>query len=430
MTILHFTINITMTKKRLLRKFIWFLLGTLLLLIYWRIGKKSYKALENERIQPDIVSPKLHFDYEKFATSQKEFKVWFDYLFEFLPFPTPVTSTLIGVLVFLGGLLLSLMINFGREYVYTPAVYIGCFGIVLVSGVLRRTSLLVHEVYEDLRPCFLISDEKYKKVTSLWFSRMSSHNGNFLASMFFFVLALIVVYIGAFRPDVVNLLDIESLRPTFFFPPYWFTPDNLPFKAAIVVYYGLCIALLLGTSFRLMLLNILFLLDFQRIPVIPAAHIVRARFQSVVNLYVFVSGSWFVGVSLFGTVLFQTLDAISVLFLGILSLVGLLVFLTPQLVLTRYLAQSYRLACDWSLKSLNDLLGISLRERPRSYHALEISVNAISPNDLANIVEATSKPQILIYDLEDFLVLIGGQTIIFASSFFQDFVQKLMSAPS
>ena len=63
--------------------------------------KKSYKALENERIQPDIVSPKLHFDYEKFATSQKEFKVWFDYLFEFLPFPTPVTSTVIGVLVFL-----------------------------------------------------------------------------------------------------------------------------------------------------------------------------------------------------------------------------------------------------------------------------------------------------------------------------------------
>jgi hypothetical protein len=428
-----------MAKKGFSRKFVSFLLGLLLPLlwaaIYWWLRKKSYKdkSGETERSQPDIAdiaNVKLHFDYERFATSPEEFKAWFDYLFEHLPFPIPVTSTIIGVLVFVGGLLLSLKIDFEREYVCTLAIYIGCFGIAWVLGVLRQGSLMVHRVYEDLRPCFLVDDEKYKQITSLWFSRMTSHPGNFSASIFFFVLALMVVYIGMFRPDVLQSLNIKSLRPLFFFPPHWFTPDNLLLKATIGAYYGLLVALPLGTSFRLMVLNLLFLLDLERLPVIPAAHIIRTRLEGVVNLYVFISGSWFVGVALFGIVLFQTLDVLAALLLGSLSLLGILVFLIPQVVLTRYLARSYRLVCDWSLQALNNLLGIKLREKPRGYHAPEISADAVSLSDLANIVEATSRPQILIYSVEDFLVLIGGQVIVFASAFVQTFIQKFFISAS
>jgi hypothetical protein len=424
-----------MAKNRFFRKFVSLLAGILLLLlwvaIYWWLKKKSYKdgSGETERSQPDIANPKLHFDYERFATSPEEFKAWFDYIFEHLPFPVPVTSTIIGVLVFVGGLLLSLTIRFEREYVYTPAIYIGCFGIAWVLGVLRQASLMVHRVYEDLRPCFLVDDEKYKQVTSLWFSRMTSHTGNFSVSIFFFGLALIVVYIGVVRPDVAQSLNIKSLRPLFFFPPYWFTPDNLLLKATIIAYYGLCVALPLGTSFRLIVLNLLFLLDLQHMPVIPVAHIIRERWRGVVNLYVFISGSWFVGVALFGMVLFQTLDVLVALLLGSLGLPGILIFLIPQVVLTRYLARSYRLACDWSLQALNNLLGIELRERPRGDHALEISADAVSLKDLkdlANIVEAISKPERLIYSVEDFLVLVGGQVLLFASAFVQTLVQTFV----
>lgn len=264
-----------------------------------------------------------------------------------------------GVLVFCGGLFISLTIRFQETYLQTPAIYVGCFGIAWVLGVLRRASRTAHEVYEDLRPCFLVEDEEYRRITSGWFSKMASHGGNFLVSFSFFFLAVIAIVIRMFMPDVMQSLTIRSLGP-FFFPDDWFSSTNLELKAAIVIYYGFLIALPLGTGARLMALNLLFLLDLQRLPVIPAARIIRARLQKLTNLYVFVSGSWFVGVALFASMFFRNVDVLAALFLGFVSLLGILVFLIPQLILTRYLARSYRLACDWSLQTLNDILGIEL----------------------------------------------------------------------
>jgi hypothetical protein len=305
-----------------------------IVIYWWLCRKKSGKdklesTIDNSHVskpssakesQQLIVIPKLCFDSEQFATSPDQFRAWFDILFRILPFPIPITAAIMGILVFLGGLLLSLIIDFEREYVYTPAIYIGSFGIAWVLGVLRQASLTVHEAYEDLRPCFLVDDKEYKQIITLWFNRICSNSGNLQASMLFFVLALIVVYIGAFRDDVIQALNIRSLRPLFFFPFYWFTPDNLVFKAAIISYYGFFVALPLGTSFRLMVLNLFLLLHLRHLPVIPAANIIYSRLRVVTELYLFVSGSWFVGVALFGIMLFRTLDLFSALGLGILSL--------------------------------------------------------------------------------------------------------------
>lgn len=430
----------TVRRKWLSREFL-SILGALFLswvVTIWWLYKRKYnndrlKETSNrmnvdksssKNYQQLIENSKSYFDYERFATSPKEFKAWFDYLFDISPFPAPITSAIVGFFVFLIGLILSLNIKFEKGYTQTPAIYIGCFGIAWVLWVLRKASLTVHEALEDLRPCFLVDDEEYKYRITFWLSKMISHSGNFLYSILFFVIALIVVYIGLFRPDITQKINIRSLRPVFFFPPYWFTDDNLQFKAVILSFYGLCVALPLGTSFRLMLLNILFLLDIQKFPVIPAPNIIRSRLRSLTNLYVFISGSWFIGVALFGAVFFKTLDAFSALFIGILSLLGIMIFLAPQIILIRYLNRSYRLVCDLNLQVLNKLFGIKLREKSRRNYVYEIKVDADNLTNLANIIGATSKPEILIYDFRDFLVIISGQIISFMSVFVQSFIQK------
>src|SRR5690349_15744616 len=43
----------------------------------------------------------IAFHYDKFATFPVNFKAWFDYLFEWLPLPIPITSIIIGGLVYL-----------------------------------------------------------------------------------------------------------------------------------------------------------------------------------------------------------------------------------------------------------------------------------------------------------------------------------------
>lgn len=388
------------------------------------------KSSSVTKSQQSAVTPKLFFDREQFATSPAEFKPWYSYLFDALPFPLAVTATMTGVLVFLGGLLLSSTIDFQREYIETPAIYIGSFGIAWVLAISQQATLSIHRAYEELRPCYLVDDQQYRERLTSWFNRMVSHSGNLIASLFFFTLALVVVYIGLFRPDLTHALNIKSLRPALFFPPYWFTPDDLMIKALIIGYYGLCVALPLGTTFRLMVLNLLLLLDLRHLPVIPAANIIRARLHRITNLYIFISGSWFVGVALFGAVFFRTLDVLSASFLSSLSLVGILVFLTPQVIFRRYLARSYRLTCDWSLQALNSCLGIQLQEKTRSRYPCDLNADAANLSDLASIIEATSKPQTLIYDAKDFLVLIGGQFIVFASAFFQSFVEMFLLAAS
>lgn len=405
----------------------------------WWLGKRKSSKDQTEETSDDsrpskpsplagsqrpIITPTLHFDHERFATSLSQFRPWYYHLFEGFPFPIPVAAALVVLLVFLGGLLLSWAIGFGRVYVRTPAIYVGNFGIAWVLAVLQQGSLQVHTAYERLRPCFLIDDEEYRHVTTSWFNRMASHAGNFQVSMCFFALAVAVVYIGMFRPDIAQALDIRSLRPLLFFPPPWFAHDNLTLKCAILCYYGFSVALPLGTSFRLMVLNLLFLLDLRHLPVIPAPEIIRARLRDVTNLYMFISASWFVGVSLFGVVLFRTLDMLSALFLGSLSLLGVLVFLTPQVVFRQYLARSYRLVCDWSLHALNRHLGIELHERTRSHYLSELDAHPANLNGLATIIQTSSKPGALIYDAGDFLILLGGQLIVFASAFFQTLVER------
>jgi hypothetical protein len=389
---------------------------------------RGFKPSYEDATRTTIFSPLLRFDKDKYSTSTEDFKAWFDYIFNFSPFSVPLTSAIIGILIYLIGLGLASVINFEEEYIKTPAIYVGCFGISWVLGVLRQASCSVHGAYEELRPCFLIEDEEYKKKITLWFNRICNNFGNFVYSLLFFILATIIVYIGAFRPDITRNLNIRSLRPEYFFPDFWFTQPNLSIKAAIILYFGFFIALPLGTSFRLMVLNLQLLLDLRNLPVIPTATIIRSRLRNVTNLYMFVSGSWFVGVSLFGVILFRTIDVFSGVCLGALSLLGTMVFLTPQIIFGNYLAKSYRLTCDWSLQALNKRLGIELHEKSRIYLPFELSADVANLNDLSSIIEASSKPNMIIYDTHDFLVLILGQLIVIASAFFQSFIQIYLNS--
>jgi hypothetical protein len=174
--------------------------------------------------------------------------------------------------------------------------------------------------------------------------------------------------------------------------------------------------------------NLWFLLDLRRLPVIPSAEIIRSRLRGVTNFYLAISFSWFVGVGLFGLVFYRALDLLSITFFSLLSLLGTGTFLTPQVIFRRYLASSYRFTCDVALEGLNRELGIKIHEESRSADAARIPMRGLSaPEGLESIITSTTRPGGLVYDAGDFLVLLFGQLVTASVIVLQPLFAKAIS---
>jgi len=372
-------------------------------------------------MQGPVEKAKWTFNYNTYATEGNEFESWVDGLFRVLKLPVHVAAPAIGIAIFVGGLCIALTIDFQGEYLSTPAIYIGCFGIAWVLGFIHYGSSQIHKAYEDLRPCFLVDDKTYIEKITYWFYKIRSTAGNLWAVGLLIIFDWTVVYLAFFRPDLLEVFKIGSLRPLVF-PAYWYYPENIYTKAMIIAYYGVFVALPLATSIRMLSLNIRFLLDLRHFPVIPIANVIRHRLRKITNFHMIISATWFVGVALFGMTFFRQLDLLAGGIILVLSSLGILTFLVPQLVFRVYLIRSYGLACDLSLVALNRTLDITLVERKGHWHPASLGTSWTKLDNLSDIIQTAVKPPLWVYSARDFALLLFGQLIALLSVYLRDLV--------
>jgi len=419
---------------------IWaFVVGLLSAFLVVNLLEKIRKDKDNSAIDRTLELPSQ--DYEEhlkvpaeicsldtrfYSTNPRDFQTWVDILFDKIKLPVPITAILIGIIPFLGGLLISSIIDFEIEYLQTIPIYIGVFGIAWVLGVIRYGSVSVHKVYEGLRPCFLVTDEEYSSIIKIWFEKMRSHKGNFLSAVFLALSAWGVVYLTFFQMNFIQRLGLVSLRP-YAFPQYWYEPHHVLIKALIIAFWGVCVAFPLATAGRILVYNFLFLLSLRHWPVIPIPTVVRMRLQVVNNLYILVSMTWFVGVSLFGFVLFDALDIVSVTFLSILSFLGTLTFLTPQLIYRSYLVHSHELASQWILSSFYNRLNIQLEEQNSTVVPASLGAQFAGLKNFKDVADASKKSDTWVYDPSDFIFLLIGQIVSFGSVYLENILKHLFT---
>lgn len=389
---------------------------------YYLAGNTSqdHQAGTNQGSNYDQATINKHqvvFNKSSFSTSASNIHGWLDWFFDRSPLSTAITATTLGFFVFIGGLFIATSISFEVDYLTTIPIYLGSFGIALVSGTINYASKQIHISYEKLRPCFLVDDKVYKKTITSWLLNIWKPSENWLAFTFLFTLSLAAVSVTFYYPYILNNSILSSLKPPLF-RDEWFNGSHTNIKALIIIYYGVFISYLLGPSLRMLVRNFLFLRDLQKFPVIPIANIIRSRFQDIKSFYVRVSFAWFIGVGLFGFVFFYKLDILSVAFLSGLSIIGLVTFLTPHIIFRGYLENSHKLACDIALISLHTDIGINLHEDHAIINDidLEVNLNKLGQDlkDLSGIMLATSLPKPFIYDTRDALILVVGQLIAFA----------------
>jgi hypothetical protein len=349
--------------------------------------------------------------YQRYSTNPADFQTWLDKIYSKLNSSVPVATILIGVSVFFLGLLFAATFDFGKEYVNTSAIYIGVLGICLVSGVVRYASLKIHGVFEYLRPCFLVENNSYLSFVNRWFSRLSN-NGNLVVAGVYIVLALLLAY-AEFHTSLMGRVQYGATK-AYFFNSFWYQPENLSGKTFLIAFYGICVALPLGTATRLLFLNYVFMRELAKLPVVPLIQTIRLRFRELIDYYLFIYFTWSIGIGLFGVVFFNGLKIDSILFLSVLNALGIGAFISPQLCYRSFVSQEMKFRTNQSLKKFYANFRISLAERPIAAVGNSKSV------ELKGISETSGESiNWWVYNLSDILLFILAQIIVYGATFLQ-----------
>lgn len=369
----------------------------------------------------------LTFDYAVYATSPHEFQTWIDKLISYFRKPVIVVALFIAIGVYLLGFLIAFSIDFNHNYVRTIPVYIGVFGIFWVVVFIRYASQGFHRAYEELRPCLLIPDDEYVAHIKYWFARLAELRGTVKVIIVCIVLAWILVYMAYSNSTLLERLNLTSMRSSPFHEENWFTPQHYLVKALLLAFFGVCVAIPLGTGIRMLAINFMFLLTLRKFPLLPLPNLLRTRLQRVTNIYLISTLSWFVGVALFGAVLFKDLDLISVIGLLGLSLLGILTFFTPQVIYRLMLVQSNHLSSQWVLAAFYNRFQVRINER-RTPTLLPSSIGLTLANmdDLSGFVAASSDERLWVYNPGDIALLFIAQGLALLSVYAQDILSGLL----
>lgn len=350
-------------------------------------------------------------DYRKYSTEPADFQTWLDRVYQKLNFSLPTATLLIGIAVYLIGLSFAATFDFGRAYINSSAICIGVAGICLVTGVVRYASLNIHRVFENIRPCFMIEDAAYSSFIKRWFTRLSN-NANLIAAGVYVLLALLVAYAEFFSP-LTGRVQVGAMK-TYFFESFWYGPDHLWEKAFLIAFFGICVALPLGTATRLLYLNFLFMQEVKDLPVVPLIKTTRLRFREVVDYYRYIYFTWSIGIGLFGIVFFMGLQIDSILFLTALNLLGIGAFISPQLCYRSFILQSIKAFTNRTLKKFHSSMGVALHERPSAS-------KAGAENAFRNGAREAAQESInwWVYGVPDIALFILGQTFVYGATFLQ-----------
>jgi len=366
------------------------------------------------------------FDYRNYNTNSKDYQTWVDKIYNKLPFHNLINSLLISIGIIMIGFLISLTINFGFEYLNTLAVYLIGIGIFISLTTIRYSSIYIHKSLSDLRPCFMISDDEYHHFLDTWFKRLSNNRILLFLSIIFSIFLLYLLYIKLYQTEYYDQLNLLSLELGSFEINFWYVNPFLWVKFLLISFFVIIVASIIITSIRILIVNIFFLLDLSRLPVIPISNLVRIRLYLLSRLYFYTTLNWFLGVSLFGVMLFTKLDWLSVSVLLLISIVGFITFITPQIIYNRLLSKSQSLATNWIFSSFYKKMNISINE-----HGLSniIKSNSASEtyklNSLSDFIGASEPVNRNIYSPIQIISFILGQLIALLSPKFTEIIEMI-----
>lgn len=352
--------------------------------------------------------------YTVYATRYNHYRTWIDRAMDLWSAPTVIVAPLLAVIPYILGCLVAWRFSFFEVYVSSLAVYLGVLGISLVLIVIRIASRRIHHALETMRPIFSVTDQHYLFFARLWLKRLASNRGHAVVS---FLLFLVFAGVGVwmvFAPPGKRTFDAYSLHPEAF-PHLWFVARFHTPAAVLLVIYAGCVALVMGTAVRLLVLGLLFMLALRRLPLIAAPNVVRARLRPIADFFLYASLAWTGCVTLFIFLYGGHFDAADGTIIGVLILFAIVTLAVPQVIFRRSVIASYDNVVKIVTAEVYDRASVRLVERPPSPgRGLRLK-----DDNWADLTQLAERPHTWIYDSQDVAVWVFGQALAIAIIFAQ-----------
>ena len=353
----------------------------------------------------------IEINYKKFSTENKDFLTWINHLYNKINLPTPFPSLIFSSIPFFLGLVLSLINNFSKVYLQTSVIYVGVFVPTYVLEVIRLGHKNIHIAYEELRPCFIISDEKYKNILTKWLKEITNFKKECQGILICFLICSAIAYSSFYQYPYLKDIGITSLRPHIV-DSSWFNLEYKNTNFAIIILFAFFISFPLATAARHLILNILFLCkEIQKLPVIPIPNIIRLRLTKLSNLFLSTSLFWYIAVFIMGYIFFYQWDLLTYSVIGFLAFLGFVLFLIPQLVYRKLIKSSSFLSSQWVIESFYKMFEISITEKNVVDSILNNKLSTNLTNDIKSIsdyLEISSKVSFWVYDTTQIFMGFGG----------------------
>lgn len=386
-----------------------------------------YSISKNINTEHSMQKSELFFNYTEYHTTTLMFPTWIDKLFSRIKLPSLLLSILICIIVYLIGLVVSLLIGFHSNYLNSIPIYIGLFGISITIFIIRYGSTSIHKSYDQLRPCFIISDSQYKNFLDNWFSRLSNIRSTIYLCVFLSLIFIALSYFSFYFSNLIEYFKLVSIRPKLFEIQNWFNDPYKIVKFILLVFYSICIAFPLATAGRILFVNFFFLLDLHYLPIIPIPNLVRNRLRGITDLYMIITFFWFLGAILFIALFYGSSDILSTSLIFMISILGFLTFITPQVIYHFLLKKSEETASKWILASFYKKMNITLLEECEK--KIINTQEAASKYELATLVDyfdASIPTKRWVYSQTEVLLFIIGQTFTFIVSNYQSEFHDLL----
>lgn len=258
-----------------------------------------------------------------------QYRSWLDIYYDLFPENLFIIISIVtGALVYVIGLVLSLLGGFLHLYVTTYQVYYLILGIVWVSSWMRWGSINFFKIVEKIQHQYNFPQKKNSRSIENELHLITNNRLLIFVSIlltFSFYIAIFIFWISDYRP-FGQILYIPK-----FLPQEWYEEPGIIFKY-ISIYLAITEGcFLIGTSgTQIIIFSFRTIKSLSREFIFTVPKIAVEAFKPFCDIGLKTSFSWFIGVAIIMVTGFRGLSPLILVYLSLFTFIGISVFFLPQ----------------------------------------------------------------------------------------------------
>lgn len=256
----------------------------------------------------------------------RTYRFWFVRLIDRLGVGWFGGALITGLVPYLLALVLVAPFGDAGLYVRTPAFYIGFAGVALVVAASAQGVEILAKGLAELHDV-AAEPIRFASYAEAQMRAAASDRTNIALLMPFVVGAIALLATALHRWHQTGVI-----RPGHQFHAFlveWRAPDALLPAGLAIAVFAVAVVITLGGSVILLVRNLHFAWRLHSFTYIPFPGRVRLGIRTMVTAYVWVSGTWAVGVALFALFFFRQWSALNVTGIALLAILGALTLAVP-----------------------------------------------------------------------------------------------------